>query len=120
MKTQPDPHFRHLFPAGIISHAAWLYHVFSLSLRDVELIPGSECVHGGEATLPETASPMPHRTEADIRSKGRVGADDQAASWLSRCRHPCRHTGGRRAVHSHGAEWIGRQSRSAAGNKRAG
>jgi Binding-protein-dependent transport system inner membrane component len=26
------------FPAEIISHAVWLYHVFSLSLRDVELI----------------------------------------------------------------------------------
>ena len=26
------------FPAEIISHAVWLYHVFSRSLRDVELI----------------------------------------------------------------------------------
>jgi putative transposase len=26
------------FPAEIISHAVWLYHVFSLSLRDAELI----------------------------------------------------------------------------------
>jgi transposase-like protein len=33
-----DPHYRHRFPAEIISHAIWLYHVFSLSLRDVELI----------------------------------------------------------------------------------
>jgi transposase-like protein len=30
------PGFR--FPAEIIGHAVWLYHVFSLSLRDVELI----------------------------------------------------------------------------------
>jgi putative transposase len=29
---------RHRFPAESISHAVWLYHVFSLSLRDVELI----------------------------------------------------------------------------------
>ena len=28
----------HRFPAEVISHAVWLYHVFSLSLRDVELI----------------------------------------------------------------------------------
>src|SRR3712207_1428405 len=28
----------HRFPAEIISHAVWLYHLFSLSLRDVELI----------------------------------------------------------------------------------
>jgi putative transposase len=38
MKPPPDPHFRHRFPAEIISHAVWLYHVFSLSFRDVELI----------------------------------------------------------------------------------
>ena len=38
MKSPPDPQCRHRFPAEIISHAVWLYHVFSLSLRDVELI----------------------------------------------------------------------------------
>jgi putative transposase len=38
MKPPPDPHYRHRFPAEIISHAVWLYHMFSLSLRDVELI----------------------------------------------------------------------------------
>jgi putative transposase len=34
----PAPRYRHRFPVAIISHAVWLYHVFSLSLRDVELI----------------------------------------------------------------------------------
>ena len=38
MKSPPDPRYRHRFPAEIISHAVWLYHVFSLSLRDVELL----------------------------------------------------------------------------------
>ena len=38
MKKPPSPHYRHRFPAELISHAVWLYHVFSLSLRDVELI----------------------------------------------------------------------------------
>ena len=38
MKLPPNPHRRHRFPAEIISHAVWLYHVFSLSLRDIELI----------------------------------------------------------------------------------
>src|SRR6516164_10591839 len=38
MKLAPNPDYRHRFPAEIISHAVWLYHVFSLSLRDVELI----------------------------------------------------------------------------------
>jgi hypothetical protein len=32
MKPPPDPHYRHRFPAAVISHAVWLYHVFSLSL----------------------------------------------------------------------------------------
>jgi putative transposase len=38
VKTSPDPQYRHRFPVEIIGHAVWLYHVFSLSLRDVELI----------------------------------------------------------------------------------
>src|SRR5271157_2038980 len=38
MKKPPDPHYRHRFPAELISHAVWLYHVFSLSFRDVELL----------------------------------------------------------------------------------
>src|ERR1700745_291111 len=38
MKSPHAPHDRHRFPAVLISHAVWLYHVFSLSLRDVELI----------------------------------------------------------------------------------
>ena len=38
MKKPPSPHYRHRFPADLISHAGWLYHVFSLSLRDVELL----------------------------------------------------------------------------------
>ena len=38
MKPPSDPHYRHRFPAEIISHAVWLYHVFSLSFRDVELM----------------------------------------------------------------------------------
>ena len=38
MKSQPDPHYRHRFPAEIIGHPVWLYRVFSLSLRDVKLL----------------------------------------------------------------------------------
>src|ERR1700748_3756925 len=34
----PDPPYRHRFPAEIITHAVWLHHVYSLSVRDVELI----------------------------------------------------------------------------------
>ena len=28
MTPPADPHYRHRFPAEIISHAVWLYHVF--------------------------------------------------------------------------------------------
>jgi putative transposase len=38
MTSPPDPLYRHRFPAEIISYAVWLYHMFSLSFRDVELI----------------------------------------------------------------------------------
>src|ERR1700749_4743496 len=38
MVPEPACYPRHRFPAEIISHAVWVYHVFSLSLRDVELI----------------------------------------------------------------------------------
>ena len=34
----PATYRRHRSPAEIIAHAVWLYHVSSLSLRDVELL----------------------------------------------------------------------------------
>jgi putative transposase len=38
MPANPTTYPGYRFPAEIISHAVWLYHLFSLSLRDVELI----------------------------------------------------------------------------------
>src|ERR1700690_4642453 len=38
MRNPPNPHYRHRFPAELISHAVWLSPVFSLSFRDVELV----------------------------------------------------------------------------------
>jgi putative transposase len=38
MTTSPHSYRRFRFPAEVIEHAAWLYHCFGLSLRDVELI----------------------------------------------------------------------------------
>jgi putative transposase len=35
MSPRPTTFPRHRLPAEIISHAVWLYHVFSLSLREV-------------------------------------------------------------------------------------
>src|SRR3712207_3969703 len=38
MTSEPVTYPGYRFPAEIIDHAVWLYHVFGLSLRDVELI----------------------------------------------------------------------------------
>jgi putative transposase len=38
MTTRPCLYRRHRLPAEVIRHAVWLYHLFSLSLRDIELI----------------------------------------------------------------------------------
>jgi putative transposase len=38
MDRTPDLYRCHRFPGEIISHAVWLYHSFSLSFRDVELL----------------------------------------------------------------------------------
>ena len=38
MTTSPTPYRGFRFPAEVIQHAVWLYHCFSLSLRDVETI----------------------------------------------------------------------------------
>ncbi|MFC7739421.1 IS6 family transposase [Roseomonas sp. GCM10028921] len=38
MSSQPTTYPGYRFPAEVIHHATWLYHLFSLSLRDIELI----------------------------------------------------------------------------------
>src|SRR5437879_10957208 len=38
MMISPNPYRGFRFPPAVIEHAVWLYHCFSLSLRDVELI----------------------------------------------------------------------------------
>ncbi|MFC7739493.1 IS6 family transposase [Roseomonas sp. GCM10028921] len=38
MTTSPNPYRGFRYPAAVIQHPVWLYHCFSLSLRDVELI----------------------------------------------------------------------------------
>ena len=42
MSSNPYRGFR--YPAEVIEHAVWLYHCFSLSLREVELILASRGV----------------------------------------------------------------------------
>ena len=38
MSTEPTTYPCYRFPAEVIHHAVWLYLLFSLSLRDIELI----------------------------------------------------------------------------------
>src|ERR671933_137314 len=38
MSAEPTTYPGYRFPAEVIQHAVWLYHLFSLSLRDIELI----------------------------------------------------------------------------------
>ena len=38
MTASPNPYRGFRYPVEVIQHAVWLYHCFSLSLRDVELI----------------------------------------------------------------------------------
>jgi putative transposase len=38
MTPEPATSPGHRFPVEVMHHAVWLYHVFSLSLRDVELV----------------------------------------------------------------------------------
>jgi putative transposase len=38
MATTPNPYRGFRYPPEVTQHAVWLYHCFSLSLRDVELI----------------------------------------------------------------------------------
>jgi hypothetical protein len=44
MMTSPNPDRVFRFPAEIIEHAVWLYHCFSLNLREVELVPAARGV----------------------------------------------------------------------------
>jgi putative transposase len=70
MTDDPASYPRHRFPAEIISHAVWLYHVFSLSLRDVELILAER----GVLVTHESIRPRPgdtwHLDEVFIRIRG--------------------------------------------------
>jgi transposase-like protein len=66
MTRQPDPHYRHRFPAEIISRADWFYHMFSLSLRYVELLLAE---HGNPGFIEDTiddemAAPEPQFSES--------------------------------------------------------
>ena len=53
MTTTPKPYHGFRFPAEVIQHAVWLYHCFSLSLRDVETILAARGVAVSYETIRE-------------------------------------------------------------------
>jgi hypothetical protein len=86
MMPGPSSYHRHRFPAEIINHAVWLYHVFSLSLRDVELILPRRCGRHArrrrKGQRPQVTSQLPvaHR-------HGRIGNPTMADAVLDRLGH---------------------------------
>jgi putative transposase len=44
MKQPPNSHYRHRFPAELISYFHWLSRTFGLSFRNVHLILAEHCV----------------------------------------------------------------------------
>ena len=69
MKPPPDPHYRHRFPSAIISHAVWLYHVFSLSLRDVELLLAERGIVVSYETVRRWVNHFGPMVAADLRKR---------------------------------------------------
>ena len=51
MITSPNLYCGFRFPAEIIEHAVWLYHCFSLSLRDVETILAARGIVGSYESI---------------------------------------------------------------------
>ncbi len=64
----------HRFPAEVIHHAVWLYHVFSLSLRDVELILAERGIAVRWGGRPPTASVC---QDAVVRTRSTGAARDE-------------------------------------------
>ena len=52
MTSEPATYPGYRFPAEIISHAVWLYHLFGLSFRDVELILAERGIVVSHCTAP--------------------------------------------------------------------
>jgi transposase-like protein len=70
MMPEPNAYHRHRFPTEIISHAMWLYRVFSLSLRDVELILAERSVEASASqNRRESVWPRQERVESSAAAK---------------------------------------------------
>ncbi|MBP0447904.1 IS6 family transposase [Roseomonas sp. SSH11] len=77
MTSDPATYPGHRFPAEIISHAVWLYHVFSLSLRDVELILAER----GITVTHESIRSWCRKFGAEFAAKLRRGRPKPGDTW---------------------------------------
>src|SRR6202020_377931 len=68
---------RHRFPAEIIRHAVWLYHVFSLSLRDVALLRAER----GAVVSYETIRRLCKKSGRSFASRLRRGRPRPGDKW---------------------------------------
>jgi transposase-like protein len=57
--SDPATYLGYRFPAEIISHAVWLYHVVSLSLKDVEVVLAERNITVTRELLRGAASEQP-------------------------------------------------------------
>ena len=80
MKTLPQPHHRHRFPGELISYAVWLHHAFSLSFRNVELLPDVE--HRQSRYLNNRAENSHRPTRRRERQMQRFKSPRQAQRFL--------------------------------------
>jgi putative transposase len=77
MTSKPAFDHRHRFPAEILCHAVWLYHVFSLSLRDVELLLAER----GIRVTPESVRRWCLKFGADFAAKLRRRRPKPGNTW---------------------------------------
>src|SRR3954471_10284730 len=76
MTPEPATYPGYRFPAEIISYAVWLYHVFGLSLRDVELILSERGITVSHARKLRQRRPKPgdtwHLDEVFLKINGEL------------------------------------------------
>jgi transposase-like protein len=86
MSTTSNRYQSFRFPAGIINQAVWLYHCFSLSLREVELILAARGVVVSYETIREWSLRFGRVMPKPSSSGGRSPVTN--GFWRFVCPHP--------------------------------
>jgi transposase-like protein len=80
MSTTSNPYRGFRFPAEIINQAVWLYHCFSLSLREVELILAARGIVVSYETHPRIEPPL----RTDLREVAQAASATSRRQMVSR------------------------------------